>query len=126
MDRFSGVAIGGADRAIHPDDARDDLRHDVRTRNRRAAGLYRGAGLALDPTFLPMYVASRPKTARGPDRTRKGAFEAARSKVPADSATIAAAKAEIQRLQTQLNDRDLKAPVRARVLYKVAEPGEDQ
>jgi multidrug efflux pump subunit AcrA (membrane-fusion protein) len=54
------------------------------------------------------------------------AFEAARSKVAADSATIAAAQAEIQRLQTQLNDRDLKAPVRARVLYKVAEPGEDQ
>ena len=63
---------------------------------------------------------------RGPDRTRKGAFEAARSKVAADSATIAAAQAEIQRLQTQLNDRDLKAPVRARVLIKVAEPGEDQ
>jgi HlyD family secretion protein len=37
---------------------------------------------------------------------------------------IAAAQAEIQRLQTQLNDRDLKAPVRARVLYKLAEPGE--
>jgi hypothetical protein len=71
-----------------------------------------------------MYLASRPKTARGPDRTRKGAFEAARSKVAADSATIAAAQAEIQRLQTQLSDRDLK--VRARVLYKVAEPGEDQ
>lgn len=56
--------------------------------------------------------------------TTRSAFEAARSRVAADSATIIAAQAEIQRLQTQLNDRDLKAPVRARVLYKLAEPGE--
>jgi HlyD family secretion protein len=56
--------------------------------------------------------------------TARSAFEAARSKVAADTGTIAAAQAEIERLQTQLNDRDLKAPVRARVLYKLAEPGE--
>jgi len=56
--------------------------------------------------------------------TTRAAFEAARSKVASDSGTIAAAQAEIERLETQLTDRDLKAPVRARVLYKLAEPGE--
>ena len=49
---------------------------------------------------------------------------AARAKVAADVRVIAAARAAIERIQTQLNDRDLKAPVRARVLYKLAEPGE--
>jgi HlyD family secretion protein len=56
--------------------------------------------------------------------SNRSAFEAARSKVAADVASIAAARASIEQIQTQLNDRDLKAPVRARVLYKLAEPGE--
>ncbi len=56
--------------------------------------------------------------------SNRSALEAARSKVAADVASIAAAQASIDQIQTQLNDRDLKAPVRARVLYKLAEPGE--
>jgi len=53
----------------------------------------------------------------------RSAFAAARAKVEADVAAITAARAVSQRLQTQINDRDLKAPVRGRVLYKLAEPG---
>ena len=56
--------------------------------------------------------------------SNRAAFEAARSKVAADVSAIASERAVIERLQTQLNDRDLKAPVRGRVLYKLAEPGE--
>lgn len=56
--------------------------------------------------------------------SNRSAFEAARSKVAADVASIAADRAAIDQIQTQLNDRDLKAPVHARVLYKLAEPGE--
>jgi HlyD family secretion protein len=56
--------------------------------------------------------------------TYRSAFESARAKVEADEGTINATRADIDRLQTQINDRELKAPVRARVLYKLAEPGE--
>lgn len=56
--------------------------------------------------------------------SNRSAFEAARSKVAADVAAIAASQAAVEQYQTQLNDRDLKAPVRGRVLYKLAEPGE--
>jgi HlyD family secretion protein len=56
--------------------------------------------------------------------SERSAYAAATSKVAADVAAIAAARAKIQRLQTQIDDRDLKAPVRGRVLYKLAEPGE--
>ena len=56
--------------------------------------------------------------------TTRSAHDAAVAKVSADLAAIAADQAEIQRLQTLLDDRDLRAPVRARVLYKLAEPGE--
>ena len=54
----------------------------------------------------------------------RSAFAAARDRVAADVGAIAAAQAQTERLQTQLNDRELKAPVRGRVLYKLAEPGE--
>ena len=54
----------------------------------------------------------------------RSAFESERAKVNADVGTINASQADIDRLQTQINDRELKAPVRARVLYKLAEPGE--
>ena len=57
-------------------------------------------------------------------RSDRATYDSARAKVAADIGTIAAAQASIDQIQTQLNDRDLKAPVRARVLYKLAEPGE--
>ncbi len=56
--------------------------------------------------------------------TYRSAFQSASAKVDADKGTINATQADIERFQTQINDRDLKAPVRARVLYKLAEPGE--
>ena len=54
----------------------------------------------------------------------RSAYAAAQAKVAADVGAIGQARADIERFQIQLNDRDLKAPVRARVLYKLAEPGE--
>ncbi|HTT75370.1 MAG TPA: efflux RND transporter periplasmic adaptor subunit [Candidatus Binataceae bacterium] len=54
----------------------------------------------------------------------RSAFAAASSKVAADVGAIAAARAGIERVQTQINDSELKAPVRGRVLYRLAEPGE--
>ncbi len=57
-------------------------------------------------------------------RSDRATYDSARAKVAADIGTIAADQAAVEQYQTQLNDRDLKAPVRARVLYKLAEPGE--
>ncbi len=54
----------------------------------------------------------------------RSAFAATQSKVAADVGAIAAAQAVIERVQTQINDGELKAPVRGRVLYRLAEPGE--
>lgn len=56
--------------------------------------------------------------------SERSLFAAASSKVVADGSAIAAAVASGEQLQTQLKDRELKAPVRGRVLYKLAEPGE--
>ncbi len=56
--------------------------------------------------------------------SERSLLAAASSKVVADASAISAAVASAERLQTQLNDRELKAPVHGRVLYKLAEPGE--
>jgi HlyD family secretion protein len=62
------------------------------------------------------------------DRTKmetfKSAVLAAHSKVVADSSAISATEHQIELLQTQIEDSDLKAPVRGRVQYRLAEPGE--
>ena len=56
--------------------------------------------------------------------SERSQFAAVSSKVVADASAISAAVASADRLQTRLNDRELRAPVHGRVLYKLAEPGE--
>jgi HlyD family secretion protein len=62
------------------------------------------------------------------DRTKMetglAALLATRAKVVADSSAILAAVHHRQRLETQIEDSELKAPVRGRVQYRLAEPGE--
>tara|TARA_R110001606_G_scaffold395213_1_gene567086 strand:+ start:86780 stop:87823 length:1044 start_codon:yes stop_codon:yes gene_type:complete len=50
--------------------------------------------------------------------------KAANVKVVQSDAGIEAAKARIQRLQSNIADSTLKTPIRGRVLYRLAEPGE--
>lgn len=62
------------------------------------------------------------------DRTKMeidyAALLAIRAKIIADSSAILAAVHSRERLQTQMDDNELKAPVRGRVQYRLAEPGE--
>ncbi|MFT5712084.1 MAG: HlyD family secretion protein, partial [Glaciecola sp.] len=51
-------------------------------------------------------------------------LKAANVKVVQSDAGIEAAKAGIQRLQINIADSTLKTPIRGRVLYRLAEPGE--
>lgn len=52
------------------------------------------------------------------------ASKAASVKVVLSDAGIEAAQARIQRLQNNINDSTLKAPINGRVLYRLSEPGE--
>jgi HlyD family secretion protein len=62
------------------------------------------------------------------DRTKmetdQAAVLATRAKIVADNSAILAAMHSRQRLETQIEDSELKAPVRGRVQYRLAEPGE--
>jgi HlyD family secretion protein len=62
------------------------------------------------------------------DRTKmendQAALLAIRAKIVADSSAILAAMHRRERLQTQIDDSELKAPARGRVQYRLAEPGE--
>ena len=82
--------------------------------------------LAWMPPFFPCTWPQDQRPPTGPIGRARAPSRPHTPRLRPDNAKIAAAQAEIQRLQTRLNDRDLKAPARARVLYKVAEPGEDQ
>ncbi len=54
----------------------------------------------------------------------KATLKASNVKVIQSDAGIEAAQARIQRLQSNIADSTLKAPINARVLYRLAEPGE--
>jgi len=56
--------------------------------------------------------------------TADAALAAAREQVHASDASIAAAEANIVRIQTDIDDSTLVSPVGGRVLYRLAEPGE--
>jgi HlyD family secretion protein len=56
--------------------------------------------------------------------TDQAALLATRSKVDSDASAILAAGHNMERLQTQIDDSELKAPVRGRVQYRLVEPGE--
>ena len=57
-------------------------------------------------------------------RTAAAALQAAQVKVAETEAAIEAARAQIDRIQADIDDSALKAPQRGRVLYRLAEPGE--
>ncbi|XQW83856.1 HlyD family secretion protein [Thalassotalea piscium] len=54
----------------------------------------------------------------------EAALKAANVKVIQSDAGIEAAKARIQRLESNIADSTLKTPIRGRILYRLAEPGE--
>jgi HlyD family secretion protein len=62
------------------------------------------------------------------DRTRsetaEAAFIAAREQVHEAQSAIAAATASLQRIETQIEESALVSPIRGRVIYRLAEPGE--
>ena len=62
------------------------------------------------------------------DRTRnetaEAAVRAAQEQVNAAHSTIAAAEAILQRIETQIRESTLVSPIRGRVIYRLAEPGE--
>jgi HlyD family secretion protein len=62
------------------------------------------------------------------DRTRhdaaQAAVEAARQQQHEAEAAIASSTASLQRIQTQLDESTLVSPIRGRVIYRLAEPGE--
>ena len=51
-------------------------------------------------------------------------IEAAKSQVIQSQSVIEAVKATVDRLQADINDSELKAPLNGRVQYRIAEPGE--
>jgi len=62
------------------------------------------------------------------DRTRSetadAAYRAAQEQLHAAESEIAAAAASLQRIQTLLDESTLVSPIRGRVIYRLAEPGE--
>ena len=52
------------------------------------------------------------------------ALRAARAQVVKAEAAIDAARARVYRIGTDIADSELKSPIRGRVLYRLAEPGE--
>jgi HlyD family secretion protein len=62
------------------------------------------------------------------DRTRsetaEAAHRAAQENVHQAEAAIAAAAASLQRIETQIRESTLVSPIRGRVVYRLAEPGE--
>ncbi len=57
-------------------------------------------------------------------KSAEAALKAAEIQVLQAEAGIAAAEARIERLQSNIDDGELKAPIQGRVLYRLAEPGE--
>jgi len=62
--------------------------------------------------------------ARTARQTTEAALRAARILVVQSEASIEAATARIDRLKTDIDDCVLKTPIRGRILYRLAEPGE--
>jgi HlyD family secretion protein len=61
---------------------------------------------------------------RTQSRTAEAALRAAQIKVAETEAAIAAAEAQVDRIQADIDDCELRAPRRGRVLYRLVEPGE--
>lgn len=75
----------------------------------------------LNQKLIPQQEAD---LARSRLRSERAALDAARASVSQAEAAIAAARAKIDAIQAELDDSILKSPITARVLYRLAEPGE--
>ncbi|SCZ63132.1 HlyD family secretion protein [Thiohalomonas denitrificans] len=75
----------------------------------------------LNQQLIPQQQAD---LARSRLRSERAALAAARASVSQAEASIAAAQAKIDAIQAELDDSILKSPITARVLYRLAEPGE--
>jgi HlyD family secretion protein len=56
--------------------------------------------------------------------TAAAALNAAQAHLVTQTYAVEAARAEVQRLRTQIDDNSLRAPVMGRILYRLARPGE--
>jgi len=61
---------------------------------------------------------------RTKSETAEAAFRAGQEQLHAAESEIAAAAASLQRVQTQVDESTLVSPIRGRVIYRLAEPGE--
>jgi len=61
---------------------------------------------------------------RTKSETAEAAYRAAQEQLHAAESEIAAAAASLQRIQTQLDESTLVSPIRGRVIYRLAQPGE--
>jgi len=86
----------------------------ARIEHRRAEKLVQGEA-------APIERLDRDRTRR---ETAEAAFHAAEEQLNEATASIAAAEASLRRIQTLLDESTLVSPIRGRVIYRLAEPGE--
>lgn len=75
----------------------------------------------LERGFGTQETVDRRRAARD---TARAALAAARSSLSAAERRVDAARAQVREIETQIEDARILAPVRGRVLYRLAEPGE--
>jgi HlyD family secretion protein len=82
--------------------------------------------LARTQALVEQNIASQQRLdqQRARSESAEAAFTAAQEQVHEARAAIAAAGASLARIQTELDDSTLVSPIRGRVLYRLAEPGE--
>ena len=82
--------------------------------------------LARTQSLVEQKVASQQSLDRdrGRSETAEAAARAAQEQVHQAKAATAAATAAVERIQTDIDDSTIESPVRGRVLYRLAEPGE--
>jgi len=82
--------------------------------------------LARTESLVAEHVASQQSLDQGRARSEAAdaAARAAQEQVHQATAAIAAASAAVDRIQTDIDDSTIVSPVRGRILYRLAEPGE--
>ncbi len=126
--------IDARDLEAQLDEAKAGLAQALQTQAEAKAGVVRAdADLALSRSTLrrtEQLVAVNFLSADRADRDRSAVAvaaasrEAARTRLEQTAAGIKAAEARIARIQTSLEDTELKSPIDGRVLYRLVEPGE--
>jgi HlyD family secretion protein len=82
---------------------------------------HRRAEKLVEKDAAPIDRLDRDRTRR---ETAEAAVRAAEEQLHETTASIAAAEAGLQRIQTLLDESTLVSPIRGRVIYRLAEPGE--